>query len=153
MKKMENRLDEMQEQKLLHIEKNGCWFAFWALLVSMFVQMGIFGIDNFKVIAGEWIVFMALALYLSFASIRNGIWDRRWKADGKTNLIMSLISALIFGVVFAVINYMNFESVEGAIVTFVIMAIILFVGIFCALTISVKLYQKRVKELEKTLDE
>lgn len=33
MKKMTNKLDEMQEQKLLHIERNGCWFAFWALPV------------------------------------------------------------------------------------------------------------------------
>lgn len=33
MKKMTNKLDEMQEQKLLHIERNGCWFAFCALPV------------------------------------------------------------------------------------------------------------------------
>ena len=32
---MKNNLDEMQEQKLLHIEHNGCWLAFWALLAAM----------------------------------------------------------------------------------------------------------------------
>ncbi|MDD7312724.1 MAG: hypothetical protein PUH78_09820 [Clostridia bacterium] len=32
MKKQKNNLDERQEQTLLRIERNGCWFAFWALL-------------------------------------------------------------------------------------------------------------------------
>ena len=81
MKKTENKLDEMQEQRLLHIERNGCWFAFWALLISIFVQMFIFGPGNFKEIAGEWIVFMILAIYLSAACLKNGIWDRRLKPD------------------------------------------------------------------------
>ena len=31
-KKMKNKLDEMQELKMLKIEHNGCWFAFWGLL-------------------------------------------------------------------------------------------------------------------------
>ena len=52
MKRMKNKLDEMQEQKLLHIEHNGCWFAFWALIVAMFVQMAVFGIENVREIAG-----------------------------------------------------------------------------------------------------
>ena len=30
--KMKNKLGEMQEVKLRGIERNGCWFAFWALL-------------------------------------------------------------------------------------------------------------------------
>lgn len=29
MKKMKNKLDEMQEQKLLHIEHNGCWLQYF----------------------------------------------------------------------------------------------------------------------------
>ena len=27
MKKMKSNLDERQEEQLLHIERNGCWFA------------------------------------------------------------------------------------------------------------------------------
>ena len=30
MKNMKNNLDEMQEAKLLQIEHNACWLAFWA---------------------------------------------------------------------------------------------------------------------------
>ena len=32
-----NRLDERQEQKMLQIEHNGCWIAFWGLAISLFV--------------------------------------------------------------------------------------------------------------------
>ena len=34
-----NNLDERQEQTLLHIEKNGCWIAFWGLLAALMIQM------------------------------------------------------------------------------------------------------------------
>lgn len=153
MKKMKNRLDEMQEQKLLHIEHNGCWFAFWALIVVMFVQMAFFGIGNFKEIAGEWIVFMMLALYLAISCMKNGIWDRKLEPNLKNNVLISLISAVGFGVIFAIVNYFNFKSVEAAFFTFVIMAIILFVGIYLALMVSTLIYQKRVRDMENAFKE
>ena len=89
MKRKPSKLDEMQEQKLLHIEKNGCWLAFWMLLIAMAVQMMISGVGNFREIAGEWIVFMCLALYLVIDCMRNGIWDRRMEPDAKTNFKVS----------------------------------------------------------------
>ena len=153
MKKMKNRLDEMQEQKLLHIEHNGCWFAFWALLVAMFVQMAISGIGNYKQIAGEWVVFMMLALYLAIASIKNGVWDRKLEPNLKNNVLVSLISAVGFAVIFAIVNYINFNSVEGAFFTFVIMVMILFVAIYLALMVSTLIYQKRVRDMEKAFKE
>lgn len=153
MKKMKNRLDEMQEQKLLHIEHNGCWFAFWALIVAMFVQMAFSGVGNFKQIAGEWIVFMMLALYLAISCMKNGIWDRKLEPNLKTNVLISLISAAGFGVIFAIVNYFNFKSVEAAFFTFVIMAIALFVGIYLALMVSTLIYQKRVRDMENSFKE
>ena len=39
--KMKNKLDEMQEMKLRGIERNGCWFAFWALLAAMMIQLAL----------------------------------------------------------------------------------------------------------------
>ena len=73
MKKMKSNLDERQEEQLLHIERNGCWFAFWALLISLFVQQGIWGFSDIRIVAGEWIIFMLLAIYLGAACIKNGI--------------------------------------------------------------------------------
>lgn len=153
MKKMNIKLDERQEQKLLHIERNGCWLAFWALLASMFIQMGISGIENFRVIAGEWIVFMVLALYLGLSCLKNGIWDRKLSPSPKTNLIISLLSAVIFGFIFAAVSYMNYKAWEGAAATFSVMSIILFIGIFAALSISSAFYKKRVQTLEKEYEE
>ena len=153
MKKTENKLDEMQEQRLLHIERNGCWFAFWALLISIFVQMLIFGPGNFKEIAGEWIVFMILAIYLSAACLRNGIWDRRLKPDLKPNLAASLIAAIAAGGILAVINFVNYTEVEAAVITFVLFAIVVFVLTFIALSISAKIYKKRLQDMESRYDE
>ena len=153
MKKTENKLDEMQEQRLLHIERNGCWFAFWALLISIFVQMFIFGPGNFKEIAGEWIVFMILAIYLSAACLKNGIWDRRLKPDLKTNLAASLIAAIAAGGILAVINFVNYTEVEAAVITFVLFAIVVFVLTFIALSISAKIYKKRLQDMESRYDE
>ena len=103
MKRKPSKLDEMQEQKLLHIEKNGCWLAFWMLLIAMAVQMMISGMGNFRGIAGEWIVFMCLALYLVIDCMRNGIWDRRMEPDAKTNFKVSLLASVITGIIFGII--------------------------------------------------
>lgn len=90
IRKMKSNLDERQELKLLKIEHNGCWIAFWGLLIVMLIQM-IVGNDSIKNLAGEWVVFMSLALYLSIDCVRNGIWDRKLKPNLKTNIIASSI--------------------------------------------------------------
>lgn len=153
MRKKKSNLDEMQEQKLLRIEKTGCWFAFWALLISMFVQMGIFGINKFKYFAGEWFVFMILALYLGLSCMKNGIWDRTFQPNGKTNFLLSLGSAVIFGLIFSIVNYMNYDSLEAAAATFAVMALILLISIFLALSLSSAIYKKRIKHLEEDYED
>ena len=153
MKNKKMNLDERQEEQLLRIEEKGCWFAFWALMASMFVQMAVFGIDKFQYIAGEWVVFMCLALYLGIASMRAGIWDRHLKPNGKTNLLVSLGAAVVFGAIFAIVNYFNFHEWQAALITFFLIAIVLFVTIFAALSLSVYLYKKRLKALEEAPEE
>ncbi len=60
-----NNLDEYQELQLLKIEHNGCWIAFWGLLIAICVQTVIYGFTNPGPVIGEWIVFMVLDLYMS----------------------------------------------------------------------------------------
>ena len=153
MKMKKTNLDERQEEQLLHIEEKGCWFAFWALLVSMFVQMAIFGVDKFQYFAGEWVVFMCLALYLAVSCMRAGIWDRHLKPNGKTNFLVSLGAAVVFGAVLAVVSYFNFHEWQAALITFFLIAITLFITIFAALSLSVFLYKKQVKALEEAAEE
>ena len=65
-----SNLDEMQEQALLKIEHNGCWLAFWGLLAAMALQM-VMRVPGRQML-GEWIVFMALSLYIVIACLRKG---------------------------------------------------------------------------------
>ena len=60
MNKSRYKLDEMQEQKLLKIERNACWLAFWGLAAVLVVQVITIGDNLWNSIAGEWILFMAI---------------------------------------------------------------------------------------------
>ena len=68
MKKTKSNLDELQELKLLKIEHNGCWLAFWGLLAVILTQIAI-GNDSKQDLSGEWIVFMCLAAYLTIGCL------------------------------------------------------------------------------------
>ena len=153
MKKMHNNLDEMQEQELLKIEHNGCWIAFWLLLASILVQTIAFGSANFPMIAGEWIVFMILALYLAFACIRKGIWDRHLQMNHKTNIICSLIAALALGLVNAAMIYKNYHKPVGAAAAAIIIAACTFVICLGALTLSMRITKKKQAKAEEEPDD
>ena len=88
-----SNLDEMQEQELLKIEHNAYWFCFVGLLVAIGAQTILS--DDWKVVAGEWIVFMLANLYVLIGCMRAGIWDRRLRSDAKTNLVVSLVAGLV----------------------------------------------------------
>ncbi|MGI6013781.1 MAG: DUF6773 family protein [Oscillospiraceae bacterium] len=148
-----NNLDEMQEQKLLHIERNGAWLAFWGLLAVLVIQLIIYGFGDWKALVGEWVVFMGLALYLLVACLKNGIWDRRLKPEPKTNLLCSLIAGGCCGVLFFFISYRNYGKLIGSICTGVFMLLFVTGLSMIALTVSTALYKKRVRQLENGEDE
>lgn len=147
--KKKNNLDEMQEQKLLQIERNGCWFCFWGLLTAMLVELIVLGPENWKALIAEWIIFMCLCLYISIACMKQGIWDRRLKATPLTNICMSIGAGIVLGLCFFAISYKNWGYLPGAIITGIMVCVLTFVLCFIALTISAELYKKRVKELEE----
>ena len=146
--KRKSNLDEMQEQELLKIEHNGCWLAFWGLLIAMIVQSFAYGNMDYKTLAGEWIVFMVLALYLAFACVRRGIWDRKLAMNTKTNLIVSAIAGIVMGIFNAVMVFKNFHKPVGTIVAAAIVAVITSVICFAVLSIMMKQTQKRKAAME-----
>lgn len=152
MKKQNSNLDEMQEQKLLKIESKGFWFAFWALLAAIMIQTVVYD-STTHAIAGEWIVFMCLSIYMVICCLKNGIWDRKLKANGKTNVIVSLTSSLLCALFFAVSSYIKYDALMGSIATGIIMFISVFILTFGALTISMKIYEKKVSKMETDCDE
>lgn len=150
-KKMKNKLDEMQEQKMLKIERNGCWFAFWGLFAVLFIQVIIYGYgdDSLRYMAGEWIVFMCLALYIAIDCLRNGIWDRRLSPTPAVNACASAIAGMIVGILNLVVIYRKHHMLLGATAAGVFLGVMTFVLCFTALTCGVSVYKKRVKHLEQ----
>lgn len=150
MNKKKNVLDEFQEQKLLQIEKQGVWFAFWGLLAAILIQitMSIGEEDLFRNIAGEWIVFMCLAVYIGAACIKNGIWDRKLKPDAKTSVISSLLAGAICALVFFLATYFKYGKLLGSIATAVFMFIVTFVACIAAFYFAIAFFKKRVAKLE-----
>lgn len=146
MKKNHSNLDEMQEQKLLHIEHNGCWFAFWALLAAIVIQLFVF--DHIEQVVGEWVVFMCLALYLCVDCMRKGIWDKKLKPSPLTNLLLSILAGFVTGIIFFGITYYHYQYLMGSVFTGVFTGLLTFALCFSALLICSWLYKKRLASLE-----
>lgn len=155
MKRLKNNLDERQEQELLYIEHNGVWLAFWGLLAAIIVQC-ITGVP-WREIAGEWIVFMALCVYLLEACIRKGIWDRYLRPNFKTNAAISFFAGLATALITAVMMWRNLGGhmeYRGAVILCTAIAGgFTFAICLIALSISAGATKKRQEKLEKETSE
>ena len=91
---------------------------------------------------------MALAVYLGEACLRNGIWDRRLKADRRTNLIVSLVASAAAGLIFGAVALARYHSVSGAAASFAISFVAVFAGCFLLLSLTAREYKKKLAKLE-----
>lgn len=153
--KGKNMLDERQEQELLHIEKRGFWILYF-LLAVMVVAEKCMGMTRRETVAEE-ICFFGISIFIVGSCIHRGIWDRRLKADGRTNLLVSLVGGLICAVV-TTVTIMTRYPVEGhrlmqGILTFVIYFMITFIMCLVLLTFCTSIYQRRKKTLEEQDEE
>ena len=148
MKKKKNNLDEMQEQKLLKIEHNGCWLAFWGLFIVLTVQLMFYGPGCWQPLIGEWLVLMSLCIYIVGACLKNGIWDRRFSPTPATNLLFSIGCSVCWGAISFVISYRNYHKLWGSLAAGIFMLISAFVVCFGGLTLAAYLYRKKTEKLE-----
>jgi cation transport ATPase len=150
-----NNLDEMLEDKLLKIEQKGMWFCFWGLLIAVLVQE-LLGMP-FVQFAGELIIFIILAIYILICCLKEGIWDRYLRATIKTNLIISIICAIVFSSIVTTTNYFRYEVCrEDMLQTmgmFIITAISLFSLCFIALWLTSAIYKKRRAFLDNSFED
>lgn len=153
MKKNKSQLDEMQEQKLLKIEHYGCWFAFWGLFAAILIQSFIGGENVKQNITGEGIVFFLLGLYLLTASIKNGIWDRKYKPNLKTNLVFSAAAGIVVAIFHFIRSYMKYHKMAGSIATGIFMFIGTFVLCIIVLSVTSMIFKKRKEKLEGSDEE
>ena len=141
-----SNLDEMQEQELLKIEHYGCWMAYWGLLAAMVIQM-VMRVPGAQML-GEWIIFVIMSLYICIACMRKGIWDRRLKANWKTNLVISLLASVVVAVLVVLSNPYLSEPLDY-VLTAGLTGGFTFVLCFAALSIGMKLYKKRREKLDQ----
>ena len=153
MKKFKNNLDEMQELNLLKIEKTGFWIMYIGLAVVIVIQMLIYREEALAYMAGETVVLVAGCIYTVAACIRKGIWSRRLTATPITNLVQSIIWSAIFSVVIAIIKYVQYGSLPGAIASGVVFFIFIVIICYVVLTVLMISYKKRKRELEKEDEE
>ena len=144
-----NHLDEMQEQKLLKLESRSFWLTWWALLAAMAVQLLVYGVEAFRLLLGEWVVFMLSSVYVTAACIKQGLWDRKLKPNFKTNLLMSLLAGVVSGGFMGVYSYRSFGAAEAAFWTVALVGGCTFVLCLLALSLSAAAYKKRRQKLDE----
>ena len=144
--KYAGNLDEMQNQKLLKLEEYGFWIVFWALLLSIVVQLTA-GL-GIKEVIGEIIVFLMGSVYLAITTLKNGLWTRSTVPSRKGNALVSMIPAAVIGAlnIFRMIQ-INGVSANALFVTVGIMAAA-YAGCFAILEVFRASSQKRRNELD-----
>lgn len=141
------QIDEMQENKLLKIQERGFWITFWLLFIAIFVQV-IIG-TTFKEIAGEVVVLLMASIYIATVSLKNGLWTRKTRPTTKTNLLTSLVPAIILGVFWAVrsIVMLN-KTIADCFVQIIIVMLSAYAICFVMLEILRLIYKKRREKLD-----
>lgn len=140
----------MQELKLLKLESRGFWIGFFGLFLAIAVQAFLYGPENIaNRIAGEFIVFLCMGIYLMAGCLYNGIWDRHLPATPAVTIGLSLLAAAIASLFNAVLSYRNYRSMPGAIAVFIVYFLMLSVLLSAILCISSALYHRRRRHLEE----
>ncbi len=141
-------LDEMQEKKLLKLEETGFWLLFWLLLAAIVIQ--VIMKPDMKTIAGEAVILMIGAIYLSFSCIRSGIWSKGIAPTTKNNILFSIIPALILGLVLVVRVLVLHDAVItfDAVRTIVIFVVVTYLVCLGALEITRVIYQRKRTDLD-----
>ena len=154
MKNRKNNLDEYQEQKLLKIEAGGFWLMYWGLLAVMGVKLALGGYQDGKTMLLEWILFMVVSVYMVFRCLRSGIWDRRLKANLKTNLIVSGIAGAAVWIFNTFVLWRNFGNHFGmSLLWGLIAGVATFLLCLALLSVCVSLMKKRQRQLEAEPEE
>lgn len=152
MKKWRNHLDEMQEQKLLQIEHTGFLLAFFGLFAASLVQAALFPLEP-RYAAGEWIVFLAIGLYVGIRCARNGIWSRYIMNNKRSALIAALLAGLFVAVFTFATTYVRYGTPLGALAAGIIGGVVTFLLALAALLLSGRYTRKRNERLEEETEE
>lgn len=142
------KLDEMQEKKLLKLEEAGFWMIFWLLFAAIIVQIVVDG--NFKAVIGEIIVLLIASVYIAFSSLKNGVWSKNQTPTLKSNVLTSLIPAILLGVFQAVRAFVVLKKSVTADLLLKIAAVMVVAYLVCLALLEVfqHIYNKQRNKLD-----
>lgn len=149
MKKRKNRLDEMQEQKMLHIESHGFWLGYAGLAIVILAQVIYYGPGCSDKIGGEFIVFMCLSVYTMIGCIRNAVWDRTFAPSWKVNVCASLVAGVAGGIINFIVTYVKYHTWQGCLAAGVVMGITICACCFVCMSLALMAYKLREEKLER----
>lgn len=152
--KVRKVVDEREEMEMMRIEHLMYWFVFWALLASIFIQILVLGAE-FSQVAGEWMIFMLMAIGTVFADIKGGHFDYCSRPGWKTYLIYSAVAAAgVMGLtLWRGVRDGYYRNPGDAVLPLLITGIFTGVVTYAALAAAGTFVKHRRKKLEKEFEE
>lgn len=147
-------VDEREQMEMFRIEHYMYWLTFWALLISIFVQI-IFLEGSFWQVAGEWTVFMLMAIGLVIGDLTGGHFDYNSRPGWKYYLSWSLIAAVaVVGVTLVNgIRHGWYESASDVILPLFFLGAQAFLFTYLALAAAGAFVKYRRRKLEEEYED
>lgn len=147
-------VDERERMEMYRIEHYMFWFAFWALLAAIFGQM-IFMKASFVQVAGEWIVFMLMAVGTLLGELKGGHYDYISRPGWKSYLAYSVVGtiAVVFLMLANGIRQGYYRSFGDAALVAAVVGGTAFVIFYVSLAVGGELVKRRRKKLEKEFED
>ncbi len=147
-------VDEREEMEMMRVEHYMFWFAFWALLVSIFVQLLAMR-ASFLQVAGEWIVFMLMSAGTVIGELKGGHFDYSSRPGIRSYLKYSAVAAV------ASMGVVLIRGIEGgyyqkpldAVLSLLISGIFTAGLTFLCLAAAGAFVKRRRRKLEKEFEE
>ena len=151
---MKKNMDERELMEMYKIEHYMFWFAFWALFASLIIQTVSSGF-NIRQMAGEFIVFMSMAVISCILYLRKGIYDT-WSQPGiKSYLIYSIIFSMLTTIFVVVRNYYlgYVREIREMSIIAAIIEIFMFIVLFIVLSAFGEITKRRRNKLAKQYED
>jgi len=150
MKRMKKVVDERQEQELLKIEHIVFWIAFWALFVSYIVQ-AVFMDVPFQQYLPELVIFLICCVGILIGCVKKGQWGFFTRPTPKTYVISSAVGSVVFGLIYGIGMYTQYDAWHDQIGLLILTAAILTVFMFAVMYAVSAWVGRMVKNKQKKL--